>query len=390
MKKILFIIPSLSTGGTNSVLDSFYPLLKDKYDISVFAISHQPRNHNYTFDKRLLTQDIILSILYSKYNDQKGIFKLISFPLKILQILLRYIKIDLTILRSNYLIKKIDNIYDTVIAFQEGYATKFASMFKCSHKIAWIHCNYNNYLSKEISEENIYKKFKKIICVSQYTANIFSNRYPNLKNRTIYIYNIINKKRIYELAEQPIEDKRYIKNNMILLSVGRFSAVKRFKSIPAIASELKKRGINFKWYILGPITDTKENTIFLKNVKKFDIEDYVIWLGGKSNPYPYFKVADLYVCLSESEACPMVFKEAKLFGIPIVTTDFPSSYEFIHEGEGYITSFDKLSEAITTMIYKIEAGFKLKSYYDDSEDVLSKVYSVLDDDVHMSSININR
>ena len=43
MKRILFIIPSLATGGTNSSLDSFYTQFKDKYHIAVFKSC---RRHN--------------------------------------------------------------------------------------------------------------------------------------------------------------------------------------------------------------------------------------------------------------------------------------------------------------------------------------------------------
>ena len=72
----------------------------------------------------------------------------------------------------------------------------------------------------------------------------------------------------------------------------------------------------------------------------------MIWLGEKVNPYPYFKDTDQYVCLSELEACPMVFLEAKLFNIPIVTTDFPSAREFVKDGEGTISPLEDLPQAI--------------------------------------------
>ena len=391
MKKILFIIPSLTTGGTNSSLDSYYHFLKIKYDIKVFSISHQPRSNQYSFDEALLPQDLILSLLFSNYNIQKGLFRFFAFFLKIFQRILRMMKIDLIKAYAIHIIKKLEEQrkYDIVIGFQEGNATSIASQFHCPLKIAWIHCNYDAYLPKGMSEEKIYEKFCKIVCVSQYTASVFSCRYPLLKEKTIFIYNLIDPIKIQKQAEQPIDDTRFENNHLILLSVGRFNTVKRFREIPAIASVLKNKGLSFTWYIIGPPDGSDESSLFSERLIQYNVEDCVKWLGGKANPYPYFKTADLYVCLSESEACPMVFKEAKLFALPVVTTDFPSSYEFIHEEEGCITSFEKLSEAITSMIYKIETGFKLKDSYDDREDVLSKVYSIFDDDIHISSINVN-
>ena len=111
-------------------------------------------------------------------------------------------------------------------------------------------------------------------------------------------------------------------------------------------------------------------------MEKYSVQDCVKWLGGKSNPYPYFKKADIYVCLSESEACPMVFKEAKLFGLPIVTTDFPSAYEFVNEEDGIISSLENMPDAINSMIDKIEKGYTKKIANDDNSEIINKFNSL--------------
>ena len=81
------------------------------------------------------------------------------------------------------------------------------------------------------------------------------------------------------------------------------------------------------------------------------MKDCVVYLGGKSNPYPYFKMADLLVCVSESEACPMIFNEAKLLNLPIVSTDFPSAFEFIdRDKDGRITQIEAMADTIADII----------------------------------------
>lgn len=379
MKKILFIIPKLSTGGTNTSLDALYSRLKDEFDIHVFSISHQPISHNYAFMKVLLTQDLPMSLYFSNFSEQKGVYKILAFVSKVLlRNIFKAFRKDYGLFIFKRVAMNLERDYDYIVGYQEGYATHLASYFSNSNKYAWIHCDYSKHLLKikNKSEEAIYSKFKKVISVSEYTTSVFANCYPSLSNRTLAINNLLDVSRIIKLAQEPIDDARFFKHDMTILSVGRFGPVKRFREIPVVASALKDLGLKFIWYVIGPKYGNDEFSSFTANMEKYKVYDCVQWLGGKPNPYPYFAAANLYVCLSESEACPMVFKEAHLFGLPIVSTDFPSSYEFIHEDDGIITSIDNLPKAIATMIRRIKTGFVLQPGKDDTQDVLNKIKAV--------------
>lgn len=377
-KKLLFIIPSLSTGGTNSSLDSFYPRLKERYDISVFAISHQPCNHCYSFADSLFAEDVYLSLIYSNYAVQRGWRRLMAIPIKVILLLFRFAGEEYGLIRAKRVVQKLaqEKSFDIVVGFEEGPATKMAAMFRAPIKIAWVHCNYDKAMPQGISEESVYASFSKIVCVSQYTTYTFSHRYPTMSDRTVAVPNLIDVHRIRQMGTLPIDDSRFVRKGWTLLSVGRFTTVKRFREIPAIASALKKRGIRFTWYVLGPTDYSDEIALFNANMDKYETGDCVKWLGGKSNPYPYFGASDLYVCLSESEACPMVFKEAQLFGLPVVTTDFPSSFEFVNSDNGIVTPLGKLADAIEEMIRKIDGGYRLPPARDDSSLILEKVHGL--------------
>ena len=56
----------------------------------------------------------------------------------------------------------------------------------------------------------------------------------------------------------------------------------------------------------------------MQAISDHSVENEVICLGNKTNPYPYFKVADLLVSTSSSEACPMIFNEAKILNLPVM------------------------------------------------------------------------
>ncbi len=64
--------------------------------------------------------------------------------------------------------------------------------------------------------------------------------------------------------------------------------------------------------------------------------------------------------------------------MPIVTTDFPSSYEFVHVGEGVITEFDHLADAIESVYYQINKGYSFAIKGEDSHQLLQKLYNLLD------------
>lgn len=346
MKKILFILPSLNTGGTTSSFLSIYNTIKDCYIIDVYPII----NNGITIQGvNILNNNFFLEALFSKYSDVKGPRKIFTAFVKFLKFISK--KIDFRI--ENYLYKKIakkNMRYDVVIGFEEGIATTLASYFECNYKIAWIHCDYCRHYNcgKEL---NIYQRFNRIVCVSKYTSEVFISIYPELKGKVIYIYNILDYDAIKYKSKANIDDVKFSNDKFTIISVGRLSYVKRFEKIPFIARKIKERGIDFNWYILGPIFNKECYNDLVSEINKNNVEDVVFYIGNKTNPYPYFKRANILVTLSSSEACPMIFNEAKVLGIPVVTADFPSSYEFIQDGfDGRIISIEDMVNELSKMI----------------------------------------
>lgn len=344
-KKILFVIPSLEIGGVSSSLVSLYDNLKDDFSISVYALTHDGDSYT-SFSDEIVPKNKVLDAIYCNIKNKKGINKLFALYIKIIKRFCKIINIDIEQLICKNIIKRTEFNYDILVAFQEGCATKFVSMITHPNKIAWVHCNYRNYNSTN-NELFIYEKYKKIVCVSRYTAEIFKNVYASLSANVLVIYNILNEKKIQTMSLEQVEDANLHKDTFTIISIGRFAPVKRFHLIPDIARVLLNNDIKFQWIIIGPnYGDTYYNN-FILSLEDPIFTDSVVYLGPKSNPYPYLKNSDLLVVLSESEACPMIFNEAKILGVPVVSTDFGSVSEFIEDGhDGRVASVNDLARII--------------------------------------------
>ena len=342
--RVLFVIPAFTIGGTISSLLNILEVIKeDQLCIDFFAISPDGPYREYLVQYG--------KVLNGRQNsDHQQSFSL-SLIVRKLKRVLEKIGIDITPMVFKRMALSLEkNNYDVVIAFQEGYSTHLVSLFKHTYKIAWVHCDYQSYLrlSKRKPETKSYNKIDKVVCVSKYTLTQFQNSI-NHKN-AICIYNLILDNKIRALSNVIIDESLFPCDKVCLVSVGRFHPIKRFSSIPGIISLLKKQvRAGFVWYLIGGGNEDEQEKI-IKAKNKYGADELVL-LGEKTNPYPFISRANIYVCTSESEACPYTINEAKILGIPVVSTRFGSVNEFLtHEYDGLISDDEGMASAIARMI----------------------------------------
>ena len=346
MKRILFLIPSFQLGGTNSALNNFLSKIdKRKFQVDVYAFDDNGPN-------RPIVDKYAHIIGGNNGGQTEGKVNQSS-----LKDLVRGIKrflykmhIDISPLVFRRVARQLSgNHYDTVIAFQEGQTTKFLTYFRDTFKVAWIHCDYQDHLSinKVSPEINIYSKIDRIVCVSSYTKDSFLAVLPEMQDKTLFLHNAMDVERIKKLSEASLDIEVSREEGCFnLVSIGRLDPVKRFDQIPVIASKLKESGLRFRWFIIGNGPEHYRGLIDI-GIKEYKVEDSVFCLGAKSNPYPYIKFSDVVVITSSSEACPVVLNEAKVLQVPVVTTNYGSSYEFIKDGEnGVICTIDDMPGAL--------------------------------------------
>ena len=71
------------------------------------------------------------------------------------------------------------------------------------------------------------------------------------------------------------------------------------------------------------------------------MQERVIILGKKNNPYPYMRACDLYVQPSRYEGKAVTVREAQLLGKPVVITNYATSASQLEDGaDGVIVPMD--------------------------------------------------
>lgn len=383
-KHFLFVIKSFSTGGIVRSLQNFLNQYDtQRFEVDVFVMVHQDIFEGQLNNCKLLPCNRFVDYILTRFDSQKGFKRAICALSKILDQLTKgdyknvvYRKV------ANELIKK--KKYDAVIGFSESEPTFFVASMNHPNKIGWIHCDYASYyeLIHRESEKHIYDKLNTIVCVSNYTLQSFVSIYPEFKNKTCFIYNIIDDRMMREQATCQI-DGCYEKEMFNIVSIGRLDPIKRLSMIPQIARKVIDAGCSIRWYVIGPQGGKPdEKNLLLRNIKKYDVDSCVIPLGEKKNPYPYIAQADLLVNTSISEACPYVVNEAKILGTPVICTDFGSAKEFVDYGKsGYYLSIDQIPKKIIQLI-KDPRGLntirnELSHFKYDNQEILNKIYSLV-------------
>ncbi len=220
--------------------------------------------------------------------------------------------------------------YDLAIGFFLPFDFLYERVYAIK-KIGWIHTDYSS-----ISEISIhmlksqYLHLDKIVAVSGACAESFIKTMPDLANKVITMENILPKKLILNQTEEFIPKEFDSIDDVIkILSIGRFCNAKNFDNVPEICAGLLAKGLNVKWYLIGY---GGEEELIRKKIAVFKMEEHVIILGKKDNPYPYIKACDVYIQPSRYEGKCVAVREAQMLGKPVIITNYATSASQLEDG----------------------------------------------------------
>lgn len=236
-----------------------------------------------------------------------------------------------------YLPKVNNEHYDIAISFLTPHYI-VSEKVNADKKFAWIHTDYSTIELDVKSELAMWSKFDNIVSISDDVTRAFLSTFPSLENKIVKIENILSKDFVEEQADLFNVKNEMTGDSVKLLSIGRFCEAKNFDNVPEIASIIKSKGVDFKWYIIGYGAD--ENLIKSK-IAQYNMEDTVIILGKKENPYPYIKACDIYVQPSRYEGKCVAVRETQILNKPVIITNYASSKSQLQDGfDGVIVPMD--------------------------------------------------
>lgn len=232
---------------------------------------------------------------------------------------------------TSIFVKKIGKgiTYDVVISFLEPHYIA-AKRANGEVKIAWMHTDYTAVGTDIKSNFRIWDCFDYIIAVSEKCAESFMLVHPALCHKLRTVENQLPLSLIIRQAQEfSVEAEMPSNGEIRLLSVGRFCAAKNFDNVPDLCRRIRGRGLNIKWYLIGYGGD---EPLIRRRIAEAGMEDYVVILGKKENPYPYIRSCDLYVQPSRYEGNCVCVREAQLLGKPVVITRYPTSASQLEDG----------------------------------------------------------
>lgn len=229
-----------------------------------------------------------------------------------------------------------DKTYDLAISFltPHYFARERARAKKYA---AWIHTDYAALSFDRATELAMWSKYDAICGVSEQASKSFQTAFPELAGKVRTIENILPKELICKQTEEPQTDMSS-DGSVLILSVGRFCDAKNFDNVPDICRRLVADGLDVTWYLIGYGGD---EMLIRQKIDEAGMQDRVIILGKKDNPYPYMRACDLYVQPSRYEGKAVTVREAQLLGKPVVITDYATSGSQLEDGvDGLIVPMD--------------------------------------------------
>lgn len=335
MKKILFLYPSMMLGGSTTALLS----LMNGMDPSLYQIDLQLQSNSGPLFSDIPAHVRVLPPA-QKYVGRAGrVIKMLRFVFQ--GVALRaWIKqrrngkrgfspdvINEFFARS--LSKKNREQYDYALGFLEGWSNWYlAYRVKADKKYAWMHSTFANITDDPDAQLPWMKKVDKIVFVTDACTDAFKQTMPCMAEKAITVENItdseIIRKRGLCADENDVAYMQYKEANCFkIITVCRITIeTKGLDRVVNCAKSLKAQGLKFLWYIIGSGPD---EGAFRALISDAGVEECVIAIGVRYNPYPFIKEADVMCMPSRYEGKPMVITESMILGTPVVVTEYLSA-----------------------------------------------------------------
>ena len=363
MKKILFTIGCLDSGGVSkSLINLLETIDKENNEVSLFVanpkgvmMKHVPYN------VKILSNGKISSLVAGF----KGLLPLLRkgyillFLFSIIRIFLsRFDKGKAGLLLSRLMPRFIDERYDLIVDYNGQHMLYYmVDKLYGRKKITFFHSDYTQWSHYENVDCIYYPKVDGIYSISPTCVESLKKKFPQCSDKIFLMENLILKDNIVKLSK---ESQNIINpDDVNFVTLGHVCLNKGTKLAIESAYLLKQRGLKFKWYFIGQVSDEFD---FLSYAKELDVEENVIFLGRQDNPYPFLSAATLYIHPSKFEGKSIALDEAKILLKPIVVTNFSSVHDQFTDRVN-ASVCDMNSDSVANAIIELLEDAKLRDRY---------------------------
>lgn len=269
--------------------------------------------------------------------------------------------------------------YDVEFSAKEGFCTIFVSCGDAKKKLNWVQVDYSvqNYSKNHMGL--MIKALKNIdlnIACSEKVGKAYGEMFKT--NRIQVINNFIDTETVEQKLKETMDVTKY--PEFTFITVARFHPQKSVDRLIQAFAFVHRQNPNTRLIVIG---DGEQKKMILDLIETNQIQDHVVLLGIKQNPYPYIKEADVFVLSSLYEGFPTIVVESLLSGTPVLATDVAGVKEQILRTEhGWIVenSQEALQKKMldVSLEHELISAFKLKleAYSYPNETILQSYYEI--------------
>lgn len=345
MKKICFLTDSIFTiGGVQRVTAVIAKELAKEYDVTIVTFDKPEQKDT---DIYLLSGSDIHYRLFSyppisKYkklicNIYSGIYKKLQPNAKWCSDFYAYSSFPSELRKS--LVQELQRGgYDVIVGVHAPLAVRLATIknhFPKTKTIGWIHNSFealfnkgSNYIGPERRRHYVYqfRKLDNTVLLCQHDAETYYQYDPIFKPTVIY----------NPLTLEPGTPSTGTSKSF--LAVGRFS--RQHKGFDLLIEAFYLFSQKNKEWTLDIVGEGVEEELYRSLIKKYNLEDRVTIHPFTNHIQDYYSNAQVYVLSSRWEGFGLVLVEAMAHGLPVVSSDLPTSKEIMGDFGLYFKNGD--------------------------------------------------
>lgn len=292
-----------------------------KYEVLLLIEENKGKNNDYIdeipkwVDYKFLTSEKLMEDI-SLLKNKKNIFTKLYYS-----ILLKK--------KKNVAIKEFEknlNFGDIIIDYDMGLLRNLHKLpLKSKTLIGWSHAGEGTLPKNKQKRKNI-EKYNYIVTIN----DIMKKGYEKNLNdpKILKINNFMNFDKILEKSNEEV--KEY---GEYIISVGSLTENKNYILLIEAFGELKKeKNIKDKLIIIG---DGKEKEKLKKRIDELALNEDILLLGQKQNPYKYMKKSKLYVSTSKNEGLSLTSIEAMILQKMVIAVENNGTRELLDKNSIY-------------------------------------------------------